>query len=309
MKKIVGSALFSTAAAASAVLFGLFLALGSSSGCSGKTGAAGQGAAAPVAASPAAPEQRLQDERPARGFNGPVRRATAKRFRPAPDGSGKLAPGGSSVISFDKDGRFLSEEFYGDDGRKASSVRVSRGKDGRPAGEETRSASGALESKVAFSYGENGKPAEETYFAPDGKPTGAYRYEYDREGKLAKRTMRAEYSDGSTRVNEVDYRYDEAGRLLEETYAEESLGLVLRIEHIYRNGVRIRSADYQRGSWLEFLTFYDYDKLGNRVRETTFQIPENEYGDSFQSTTSQETLPRTFLSSETIWEYEFHENR
>jgi len=214
-----------------------------------------------------------------------------------------------SVVVFDRAGGLASEDFHDAGGAITSQTVVVRDKTGRPMNEEIRSPTGALESRSAITYDGSGRLLRQSYFSADGTPSGGCDYVYDESGRIAKRAMRSEYSDGSVRTNEVSYRYNEDGALVEESYSDESLGgIALSIKHAYQDGVRVRSSDYQRGQWLEFLTFYEHDKIGNRVREASYQIPESEYGDSFSKATSPESLPRSFLSSVTAWEYEYYEN-
>lgn len=249
----------------------------------------------------------LPDGRSDRGLAGPVRRAFATFFHPAYDGSGTLEPYSSSVATFDREGRLQREDFYDAAGTLSARTIALRDADGRPSGEEFRSRSGALESRVVFSYDEDGRLARRDYRSADGTPTGYVELRYDGAGRVAQRSTRTDYGDGTFSITEMRYRYDEASLIVEETIIDEDLGgVALRIEHRYRDGRRIRSSDYQRGHWLEYLTFYRYDDAGNCAEEKSFQIPENEYGDSFASVTTAESLPPSFLSSVTTWSYEYY---
>ena len=249
------------------------------------------------------------DERAARGFSGPVRRVVSTSYHPAFDGSGRLEMFMYSIIVFDRTGGFVSEDFFDSSGACTSRTIAMRNTTGRLAGTESWSGAGILESKATFDYAPSGRLVRETYSSADGTPRGGIVYEHDPEGRLSKRLTRAEYQDGSVRNSLTLYRYDGGGRLIEEIYTDADRGDVdLRIEHDYRNGVLVRSSDYQRGRWLEYRTFYERDRFDNCVRETSFQIPENEYGDSFASATSPDSFPRSFLSSVTTREYEYYES-
>ncbi len=259
-----------------------------------------------VKIAPAEPP-RTNDELSSRGLSGPVRTVTARSYRPSLDGSGKLELFLRTVSSFDPGGRLVSEIQYDPEGKELTRYLPVRDRGSRLSGIESRSPSGELESRVAFEYDGSGRRVRELYFTGDGRPAGGYLYEYGPEGRRIRKTMRTEYEDGSVRTARTDYRYDEAGRLLEETFTDDSPGgVLLRIEHAYRDGLRVRSSDFQRGTWLEFLTFYDRDSRGNPVREASYQIPESGYGDSFASATSESGLPKSFLSSVTESEYEYY---
>lgn len=247
------------------------------------------------------------DERREHGITGPVRRVEEKRYRQAFDGSGALIVYGSSVLTFDRSGRVTGENSYDEKGARNASTVIMRDREGRPVGKKMLSASGALEVRAAFTYDDRGRRIEEAYFSPEGNPRGRNTDEYDQEEHLVSRVMRVEYEDGSSRSTRVSYSYDAGGHLIEESYFDGSRGdMALRIEHIYRDGRLVRSADYQQGRWLEFLTFYEEDRFGNRIGERSFQIPESEYGDSFASVTSADSLPRSFLASVTTWEYDYY---
>ena len=256
-------------------------------------------------ASPASP--RLPDELAARGLSGPVRTVTSRSYRPSFDGSGKPEMYLTSVLSFDRAGRFLSEVQTDPAGKEVARYVPRRDSAGRIVELESRSPSGLPDGSMKLEYDDSGRMVRESYFGSDGRPSGGYLYEYGPGDRPARKSMRTEYEDGSVRTNRTDYRYDEAGLLIEETISDESLGgVVLRIEHAYQNGRRVRSSDFQRGRWLEFLTFYEHDSRGNVVREASYQIPESEYGDSFSSVTAENGIPKSFLASFVETEYEYH---
>ncbi len=246
----------------------------------------------------------IPDERAARGYAGPVRRVVTSRL--SLDGSGKPTLYGSSVIVFDTAGRAGTEEFFDAQGKLTERTMVLRDRSGRPEGQESRTASGLISVRSRYDWDEGGHLVGERWFSADGQSLGAALLEYDGAGRLIQRLSRSTREDGSASDLKVLYRYDQGGQLLDETYADTS-GTVLRIEHIYRDGRRVRSADYQRGLWLEYLTFYDYDQYGNVVGERSYQIPENEYGASFASVTTEGSLPTSFLASETRREFKYDE--
>lgn len=261
----------------------------------------------PSETAPAPASPRLPDELAARGLSGPVRTVTSRSYRPSFDGSGKPEMYLSSVLSFDRAGRFLSEVQTDPAGKEVARYVPRRDSDGRIVEVESRSPSGLTDGRMKLEYDDLGRMVRESYFGADGRSSGGYLYEYGPGDRPARRSMRTEYEDGSVRSNRTDYRYDEDGLLIEETISDESLGgVVLRIEHAYKEGLRVRSSDFQRGRWLEFLTFYEHDSRGNVIREASYQIPESEYGDSFSSATSEAGLPKSFLSSFTESEYEYY---
>lgn len=211
-----------------------------------------------------------------------------------------------TITAFERDGRLVDERYFNTENQLTGYRSLKRGRDGRVAEELYWSAAGELESRVAYTYDRQGRLESEAWCGPDGTRSGGYSYEYDAQGRLARRLMDASYSDGSRRSNEARYGYDAAGRLVEETYHDDSLGgLALRITYAYEGGRRAYRSDYQRGRWLEFRSFFRYDDKGNVVEEVAYQIPESEDSTVYESLTRPERFPRRLLSSRRVWEYTY----
>jgi antitoxin component YwqK of YwqJK toxin-antitoxin module len=204
----------------------------------------------------------------------------------------------------------VDERYYNPENQLTGYRSLKRDREGRIAGEQNWSAAGELESRVAYSHDKQDRLQSETYYDPDGTRRGGCSYEYDAQGRIARRLMDASYSDGSRRSTETRYGYDAAGRLVEETYHDESLGgLALRITYAYVGGKRAYRSDYQRGRWLEFRSFFRYDDSGNVVEEVAYQIPESEDFTVYEPLTRPESFPQRLLSSRRLWEYTYFQGQ
>jgi len=212
-----------------------------------------------------------------------------------------------SITAFAPDG-FVSEERYFDrDNRLTSIVIHERDAQGRPSGAASRSPIGDLEQRLAYRYDERGRRAREEYYDAGGILIGSNEHRYDDRGRVQSTVMRVDYSDGSSRINEVRYRYDESGSAVEEEYREPpSSAVTLRVAHAYLDGRRAYSSHYQRGRWLEGRVFYAYDPDGNLIREASYQVPDDAEG-RYEAMTREEDFPASFFSSETRYEYRYFE--
>jgi len=253
----------------------------------------------------ASPRERAQNDWALLGLAGEVQQVTTRTYY-AGNGSGDLASGGYTVTVFDRDG-FLAAEKYFSAGDELTGYRsLERDRSGRAVEEQSRTAAGKLESRVTYRYDERGRLTSEEYFDREGTPTGSYAYQYHTDGRLQRRLMEASYSDGSRRSNEVQYAYDAAGCLIEESFREEGLGRVaLRVTYAYEGGRRAYRSDYMYGAWLQFRTFYSYDENGNVTQELCYQIPEGEDSAVYEALTRADRFPKRLLGSRTTREYKY----
>lgn len=239
------------------------------------------------------------------GLSGRVQKMVVMSAHSSGEG-GELVTGGYAVSVFDPQGWLIEERYYSAQGELAGSRSPQRDRSGRTMGEQGRDADGGLEQRVVYRHDAQGRLAREQYHDSSGALTGEYSYQYDDQGRLQRRLMEASYSDGSRRSNEVLYRYDEAGRLVEEIYREEGLGrIALRVAYAYEGGRRMYRSDYLYGNWLQFRSFYVYDTRDNVVQEVSYQIPESEDSAVYEPLTRAEQFPRRLLSSRTRWEYTY----
>ncbi|TFG85012.1 MAG: hypothetical protein E4H20_01550 [Spirochaetales bacterium] len=252
-------------------------------------------------------------DRTERGLSGNVRQVTMKLYYP-PQAYGSVPVNRTaldlwmySITVFDRDGFVSEERYFNRDNRLTSIAIHDRDKEGRPMGLTSRLANGDLELRLVYRYDDEGRRSREEYYDDNGLLTGSYDYRYDDRGRVESSMMEASYSDGSSRLNEIRYRYDASGSAVEEEYREQPSGdVMLRIAHAYRDGRRVYTSHYQRGRWLEGRVFYYYDPDGNLIKESSYQVPDDAEG-RYDGMTREEDFPLAFFSSETRYEYRYFE--
>ncbi len=218
-----------------------------------------------------------------------------------------LTASGHSFLSFSPEGRIDRSEYFDANGALVSATEFIRDDFGRTVSEKSRLADGELEYALFYEHDDRGRIVAEHYRDEAGARTGGYAYEYDEAGRLMRKLMDNSYADGSRREMETLYLYDGSGRLAEERFMDESMGgVVLGIRHSWEGGKRAYSSHYQRGRWLEYRVFYDYDNVGNVIRETGFQIPETADSVKYEALTKAEDFPPAFLISVRETEYQYY---
>ena len=250
-----------------------------------------------------------------RDLTGEVRQVISRTYFGGSEG-GPAAYGGNesglamyAITVFASDGRLAEEKFFNGRNELTSFTTFRRDPSGRIVEENSWTPAGELSLRVLYRYDERGRRTSEEFYDGQGARTGAYTYEYDAQDRWKRRFAETLYSDGSGRRSEVLYRYDAPGRLIEESHHEGAPGrLVLRIVHTYQGGRRAYSSHYQRGRWLEYRCFYQYDDAGNVVREASFQIPDDEDSEAFELLSREEQFPQRLASSLTLREYRYFQS-
>jgi len=240
-------------------------------------------------------------------LRGRVERVTRITLRPLTGtAEEELVATGTTTWWFDTDGFLTEEKWYGPAGQPSGSSWYGQ----TASGDRTArwlDEKGALQQRTIVVYDARGRRAEEKYYDRSGGYTGGYRYEYDASGRLFRRSMETIYAPDDRRTGNSEFDHDTAGRLVEERYYEEALGgLANRVVYRYRGDLLASRADYTRGTQLVFLAFYEHDGIGNVVRESNYQIPEEESGDRYAGAIDEKDLPRSFLSSVVKSEYRYH---
>ena len=242
-----------------------------------------------------------------RGLEGEIEVVTTRYFQKTYiSGRERLSLAWLTVTRFARDGKLVGERFYDADQKLSGSVTIERDDLGRMVQERHLDSSGEQTMRIERVYDEEGRKGAEAFYDSDDRRSGIYAYEYDSEGRIGRRLMEAVYSADDKRTSEAVYTYDRSGQLIEEAYYEEALGgLASRVAYTYERGRRVSSAEYLYGRHLVSRSFYECDVVGNRVKESVYQIPENETGALYEEV-PQDELPEELLVAETTFEYSYY---
>lgn len=262
----------------------------------------------------AIPGGQARPEREVRGLSPSVRTVTSELYYATHPLAGPKAgtPGlefaGSSRVEFDRQGYITRADSYGPDGKATGTVEYSRDQRGFLIRERSWGADGSLGYDLSYEYDGRGRLLKESYRDASGADGGGYAYEYGDSDRPARREAFRPGNSPSDGRQYLDYVYDGTGRLVEERHYFETMGgVVLSVRHAYRDGRLAYSSHYDRGGWLEFRVFFEYDMRGDLSLEEGYQLPMTADPANYEGIDDRRLSPPEFLISVRQYGYHYYE--